>query len=76
MSWLAAPQNSGANFLCDKLNPLDVYAASEALDPNVRNRYFINRRHTSSRIKRPLGRWLLNDLRSLPTVASVLHQLI
>lgn len=58
MSWLAAEQDFGAKILCDNINALAVHAASEALDPNIRARYLINRSDTFSRIKRTLGRWL------------------
>jgi hypothetical protein len=76
MSWLAAQQDFGAKVLCDNLNALAVHAASEALDPNTRARYFINRGDTFSRIKRTLGRWLLQGLDALDNVASVFNQLI
>jgi len=76
MSWLAAQQDFGAKILCDNLNALAVHAASEALDPNIRDRYFINRGDTFSRIKRTLGRWLLQGLDALDNVASVFNQLI
>jgi len=76
MSWLAAQQDFGAKILCDNLNALAVHAASEALDPNIRDRYFINRGDTFSRIKRTLGRWLLQGLDALDNVASVFDQLI
>jgi hypothetical protein len=76
MSWLAAQQDFGAKILCDNLNALAVHAASESLDPNTRARYFINRGDTFSRIKRTLGRWLLQGLDALDNVASVFNELI
>ncbi|MEF8727922.1 MAG: IS4 family transposase [Accumulibacter sp.] len=76
MSWLAAQQDFGAKILCDNLNALAVHVASEALDPNTRARYFINRGDTFSRIKRTLGRWLLQGLDALDNVTSVFNQLI
>ena len=60
----------------DNLNALAVHAASESLDPNTRARYFINRGDTFSRIKRTLGRWLLQGLDALDNVASVFNELI
>jgi hypothetical protein len=59
MSWLAAQQDFSAKILCDNINALAVHAASESLDPNICARYFINRGDAFSRIKRTLGRWLL-----------------
>jgi hypothetical protein len=76
MSWLAAQQDFGAKILCDNLNALAVHAASESLDPNISARYFINRGDTFSRIKRTLGRWLLQGLDALDNVASVFNELI
>ena len=76
MSWLAAQQDFGAKILCDNLNALAVHAASESLDPNTRARYFINRGDTFSRIKRTLGRWLLQGINALDNVASVFDELI
>lgn len=68
MSWLAAQQDFGAKVLCDNLNALAVHAASETIDPHIRARYFINRGDTFSRIKRTLGRWLLEGLDALDNV--------
>jgi len=76
MSWLAARQDFGAKILCDNPNALAVHAASESLDPNTRAHYFINRGDTFSRIKRTLGRWLLQGLDALDNVASVFNELI
>lgn len=76
MSWLAAQQDFGAKVLCDNLNALAVHAASETIDPHIRARYFINRGDTFSRIKRTLGRWLLEGLDALDNVPSVFNQLI
>ena len=56
-----------------------VHAASESLDPNTRAHYFINRGDTFSRLKRTLGRWLLQGLDALDAldnVASVFNELI
>ncbi|WP_443984446.1 hypothetical protein, partial [Candidatus Accumulibacter contiguus] len=39
-------------------------------------RYFINRGDTFSRIKRTLGRWLLQGINALDNVASVFDELI
>ena len=76
MSWLAAQQDFGSKILSDNLNALAVHAASETLDPNTRQRYFINRGDTFSRIRRTLGRWLLQGLDALDNVASVFNQLV
>ena len=76
MSWLAAQQDFGAKILCDNINALAVHAASESLDPNTLARYFINRGDTFSRIKRTLGRWLLQGINALDNVASVFDELI
>lgn len=76
MSWLAAQQDFGAKILCDNINALAIHAASEALDPNVRARCFINRGDAFSRIKRTLGRWLLQGREALNNIASVFDQLI
>ena len=45
-------------------------------DPNIRARYFINRGDTFSRLKRTLGRWLLQGLDALDNIASVFNELI
>ena len=76
MSWLAAQQDFGAKILCDNLNALAVHAASESIDPSTSARYFINRGDPFSRIKRTLGRWLLQGLDALDNVASVFNELI
>ena len=76
MSWLAARQDFGAKVLCDNLNALAVHAASESLDPNLCARYFINRGDTFSRLKRTLGRWLLQGLDALDNLATVFNELI
>ena len=76
MSWLAAQQDFRAKILCDNLNSLAVYSASESLDADICGRYFINRGDTFSRIKRTLGRWLLLGRDALDNVASVFSELI
>jgi hypothetical protein len=76
MSWLAARQDFGAKILCDNINALAVHAASESLDPNTRASYFINRGDTFSRIKRTLGRWLLQGRDALDNITSVFNELI
>ncbi len=76
MSWLAARQDFGAKILCDNINALAVHAASESLDPNTRAHYFINRGDTFSRIKRTLGRWLLQGRDALDNITSVFNELI
>ena len=76
MSWLAAEQDFGAKILCDNLNALAVQAASEALDADTRAHYLINRGDTFSRLKRTLGRWLLQGRDALDNVASVFGELI
>jgi len=76
MSWLATRQDFGAKILCNHLNALAAHAASEALDLNLRTRDFIHRGDTFSRLKRTLGRWLLQSLDALDNVASVFNELI
>ena len=76
MSWLAAEQDFGAKILCDNLNALAVQVASEALDADTRAHYLINRGDTFSRLKRTLGRWLLQGRDALDNVASVFGELI
>ena len=73
---MAAQQVFGAKILCDNLNALAVYAASELLDPHIRARYLINRGDTFSRLKRTLGRWIHQGLDALDNVVSVFEQLI
>jgi hypothetical protein len=76
MSWLAAEQDFGAKILCDNLNALAVHAASQSLDADIRGRYFINRGDAFSRIKRTLGRWLLQGLDALDNIDAVFQQLL
>ncbi len=76
MSWLAAQQDFGAKILCDNINALAVHAASESLDPDTNAHYAINRGDTFSRIKRTLGRWLLQGREALDNIDSVLDELI
>lgn len=76
LSWLAAQQDFGAKILCDNINALAVHAASESLDPDTRAHYFINRGDTFSRVKRTLGRWLLQGRDALDNIASVFNELI
>lgn len=75
MSWLAAQQDIGAKILCDNLNALAVHAASESLDADTRAQYFINRGDAFVRLKRTLGRWLLQGRDALDNLASVFDQL-
>lgn len=56
-------------------NALAVHAASESLDPNICARYFINRGDAFSRIKRSLGRWLLQGRDALKNITSVFDEL-
>jgi hypothetical protein len=58
LSWHAAQQDFGAKALCDNLNALAAYVATDAcLDPD--SPYKINRTLAFDKIKRQLGRWLL-----------------
>lgn len=58
LSWHAAQQDFGAKALCDNLNALAAYVATDAcLDPD--SPYKINRTQAFDKIKRQLGRWLL-----------------
>ena len=58
LSWHAARQDFGAKAVCDNLNALAAYAATDAcMDPD--SPYKINRAQAFDKIKRQLGRWLL-----------------
>ncbi|MBN8497453.1 IS4 family transposase [Accumulibacter sp.] len=58
LSWHAARQDFGAKAVCDNLNALAAYVATDAhLDPE--SSYKINRTLAFDKIKRQLGRWLL-----------------
>ena len=59
LSWHAARQDFGANAVFDNLNALAAYVATNAhLDPA--SPYRINRTLAFDKMKRQLGRWLLN----------------
>ena len=75
LNWLAAQQDFAAKILCDNINALAVYSACETLDPEIRNRYIINRTDAFVRIKRSLGRWLLLGLESLQNVKDIFREL-
>ena len=76
LTWLAAQQDLAAKILCDNINALAVYAASDSLDTDVRCRYIINRADSFVQIKATLGRWLLFGLAALENVDAVFGELI
>ena len=58
LSWHTAHQDFGAKAICDNLNALAAYAATDAcLDCD--SYYKINRTQAIDKIKRQIGRWLL-----------------
>ena len=74
LSWHAARQDFGAKAVCDNLNALAAYVATDAhLDPD--SPYKINRTQAFDKIKRQLGRWLLAAQATLRRVKSVLAEL-
>jgi len=58
LSWHAARQDFGAKAVCDNLNALAAYVATDAC-LNPESPYKINRTQAIDKIKRQIGRWLL-----------------
>lgn len=76
ISWLAAQQDFGAKMLCDNLNALAVFCATEQnLDAQVRSGYRINRTYTFAHLKRCLPRWLVKQWPTLDELVSVFAEL-
>jgi Transposase DDE domain len=74
LSWHAARQDFGAKAVCDNLNSLAAYVATDAyLDAESSTR--INRTQAFDKIKRPLGRWLLLTKATVRNVKAVLMEL-
>ncbi len=74
LSWHAARQDFGAKAVCDNLNALAAYAATDAcLEPDSDTK--INRTQAFDKIKRQLGRWLLHAKATLRCVKAVLKEL-
>lgn len=74
LSWHAARQDFGAKAVCDNLNALAAYVATDAcLDSD--SDYKINRTQAFDKIKRQLGRWLLLAKATIRRVQAVLKEL-
>ena len=74
LSWHAARQDFGAKALCDNLNALAAWVATDAhLDPD--SPYLINRTQAFDKIKRQIGRWLLAATATTRRVKILLNEL-
>ena len=74
LSWHAARQDFGAKAVCDNLHALAAYVATDAcLDPD--SPYKINRALAVNKIKRQIGRWLLDAAATIRRVRPVLEEL-
>jgi len=74
LSWHAARQDFGAKAVCDNLNALAAYVATDAcLDPDSDAK--INRTQAFDKVKRQLGRWLLRAKATVRNVKAVLKEL-
>lgn len=74
LTWHAARQDFGAKAVCDNLNALAAYVATDAcLDPD--SPYKINRTQAFDKIKRQLGRWLLAAAATLRRVKALIQEL-
>lgn len=74
LSWHAARQDFGAKAVCDNLNALAAYVATDAcLDPG--SSYKINRTQAIDKIKRQLGRWLLAAAATTRRLKPVIEEL-
>jgi len=74
LSWHAARQDFGAKAVCDNINALAAYAATDAcLDPD--SPYKINRALAFDKIKRQLGRWLLAAAATVRRIKPVIAEL-
>ena len=76
ISWLAAQQDFGAKMLCDNLNALAVFCATEQnLDVQTRQYYRINRAYVFAHLKRCLPRWLIRHAPSINELLRVFAEL-
>ncbi len=74
LSWHAARQDFGAKAVCDNINALAAYVATNAcLD--LDSPYKINRTQAFDKIKRQLGRWLLLAKATTRNVTRCLNEL-
>lgn len=74
LSWHAARQDFGAKAVCDNLNALAAYVATDAcLDPE--SPYKINRTQAIDKIKRQIGRWLLRATATTRRLKPILEEL-
>jgi len=75
-SWLAAQQDFGAKMLCDNLNALVVYCATDHTEEfDNESGYRINRNYAFSHLKTCLSRWILKALPSVNQVISIFNEL-
>jgi hypothetical protein len=74
LSWHAARQDFGAKAICDNLNALATYVASDAYLAMGSDKR-INRSQAFDKIKRQLGRWLLLAKASVRNVRTVLEEI-
>lgn len=75
LSWHAARQDFGAKAVCDNLNALAVYVATdEHLD--LDSLYKINRALAFDKIKRQIGRWLLAGQATIRRIRPVLEEIV
>lgn len=74
LSWHAAQQDFGAKAVCDNLNALAAYVATDThLDPG--SSYKINRTQAIDKIKRQIGRWLLLGTATTRSLQSLMQEL-
>lgn len=81
VTWLAAQQDFGAKLLCDNLNALAVYCATDgAIDVQTDTEkpiiYRINRTYAFAHLKRCLSRWILKALPSLDQLMTTFEELL
>lgn len=74
LSWHAARQDFGAKAICDNLNALAAYVASDAYLAASSDTK-INRTQAFDKIKRQLGRWLLLAKATVRKVKAVLREI-
>ncbi len=80
VTWLAAQQDFGAKVLCDNLNALAVYCATDGagdiqIDTEKSTVYRINRTYAFAHLKRCLSRWILKALPPLDQLLAVFEEL-
>lgn len=81
IKWLAAQQDFGAKILCDNLNALAVYCATDGAvdvqtDTEKPTVYRINRTYTFAHLKPCLSRWILKALPSLEQLLALFEELL